>query len=306
MIFIDPAGVLFMVEQVKVSNVWLSTYGLITVERVLGHYKIILSQEDLIISLKNPNGFFYKLVQTPLMNVMAGLIRQQAYDLQVYAQKLFVDYLLSGETVKPESSPGGLTRDELETTRLELGSLSKKFHECEYEHNKQIAKCQRIIVQALKPWLKELKKSTQNIYALAKKHQVEWSKEQVNALILSLFANLPLSSIDEDPKQVQSYIEWPDSDGKIEELMSIFCECLSPLKKEGQSLIEQTESLEEGAHSIQQEMRQFRKQFEKIIITTNELLRNLPDYHIDTDQDELNRELIMLDTLVTEAASDNE
>ncbi|WP_019216832.1 hypothetical protein [Legionella tunisiensis] len=32
-------------------------------------------------------------------------------------KKLFVDYLLSGETAKDEESPGGLTRDDLEETR---------------------------------------------------------------------------------------------------------------------------------------------------------------------------------------------
>lgn len=294
-----------MAEQTKASNMWLSTYGLVTVERVIGHYQMSLSQQDLVTALNNPSAFFYKLVQLPLLNVMTGIIRQQAYDLQVYAQKLYVDYLLSGETVKPDSSPGGLTREELETTRLDLVASSKAFHELEYNHNKQISACQRTIIQALKPWKKALKEGVKNIHTLAKTHKVEWSEGQVEALVLSLFANLPMDSIDEDPKQVQSCIETPEGTVDMDAVISSFCQYLKPLKEAAINLIDKTNTLEGDAQSIQQQMRQYRQQFQQIIITTNELLMVLPDYQIDPEQDIINRELIHMDSDVTERTSDN-
>lgn len=295
----DRTGVSFMAEQKQSSQQWLPTYRLVTVERILGHYNMRLSEKDMIVALNKPETFFYKLLKLPLINVMTGLIRQQAYDLQVYAQKLYVDYLLSGETVKPESSPGGLTREELETNRLELVASSKSFHELEYTHNKQIASCQRLVVNALKSWRKALDKAKKNIQALAKKHGIQWTTDQVEALLLSLFANLPIDTIDEDPKQVLPYLESSDSKD-MERIVSAFCEHLKPLKAEAKTLIQETQALEEEACSLRQQMRQFRKTFEENIVTTNELLRVLPDYLMDQDQDEMNREAIQLDTQVTE------
>lgn len=295
-----------MAEQTEKESVWLSTYGLVTIERILGYYQMKLSQEDLICALNNQDGFFYKLVQLPLINVLTGLVRQQAYDYQVYAQKLYVDYLLSGETVKPESSPGGLTREELETTRLDLVATSKSFHELEYAHNKQISTSQRLIVQALKPWLKELSGTTKKIQSLAGKHQVKWSTDQIEALILTLFANLSLETVDQDPKQVQSYIEIPEAKVDVEEVMASFCENLTPLKEQAISLIEKTQALEDEAQSIQQQMRQFRGKFEQLIITSTELLSALPDYTIDPEQDLINRELIQMDNQVTDSSSEQD
>ena len=77
---------------------WFSTYGVITAERILGNYKINLAHTDLVGAIKSPFSFYHRLLQVPLKNVLNGIVLQQANDYHIYAQKLFIDYLLSGES----------------------------------------------------------------------------------------------------------------------------------------------------------------------------------------------------------------
>src|SRR5947209_7982025 len=85
---------------------WCSTYGLVTAQRLLELYKIKLDPDDLKQALKMPSSFYHGLLKIPMRNVFTGIIWQQARDYQIYAQKLFIDYLLSGETNKEEETPG--------------------------------------------------------------------------------------------------------------------------------------------------------------------------------------------------------
>src|SRR5580704_2455101 len=88
---------------------WYSTYGVITAERILSTYQIALSQSDLLVAVKSPFSFYHQLLQVPLKNVLNGIVLQQANDYHVYAQKLFIDYLLSGESGKPPEAQGAQT-----------------------------------------------------------------------------------------------------------------------------------------------------------------------------------------------------
>src|ERR1700733_6213863 len=119
-------------------SAWLSTYGLITAERILERYQIRLQQKELFSVVKNPNTFYHRLLRVPLKNVLNGIIMQQVHDYQVYTQKLFVDYLLSGESEKDEESPGGMAREDLEEERNKLLKLNEGFHQLELAQNKLI------------------------------------------------------------------------------------------------------------------------------------------------------------------------
>src|SRR3990167_2682339 len=120
---------------------WLSTYGLVTVEKLLERFGVRLSGEDLLRAVKSPDCFFFRLIQVPLKNVFNGLILQQAKDYQVYAQKLFIDYLLSGEAVQEGSS----VRDALENTRKELVAMGEVFHEADLANDRLIARSQALL-----------------------------------------------------------------------------------------------------------------------------------------------------------------
>lgn len=142
---------------------WFSTYGLITVQRILERYKIKLQQDDLLFTLKTPDTFYHRLLRVPLRNVFNGIILQQARDYQLYAQKIFIDYLLSGESGKEESAPGGNTRVDLEAERVRLVSMTESFHKLEFNQEKLIAESQKILMKNANNWQKILQKISQNI-----------------------------------------------------------------------------------------------------------------------------------------------
>lgn len=132
-------------EQTDLSA-WFSTYGLLTAERILARFNIHLSHDDLIREVKDPSSIYYLLLRVPLKNVFNGIILQQARDYQLYAQKLFVDYLLSGEDAKEADSLGGNTRDDLENQRLNLIELGAAFNKQEEEHQILIAESQASLI----------------------------------------------------------------------------------------------------------------------------------------------------------------
>lgn len=127
-------------------STWFSTYGMLTVERLLGRFKIFLPQDFLAQAVKDPSGVYYQLLRVPLKNVFNGIIHQQAEDYQVYAQKLFIDYLLSGEDAKEQDAPGASIRQDLEALRVTLVEVSDAFVKIEYSHQLLIAESQACLI----------------------------------------------------------------------------------------------------------------------------------------------------------------
>lgn len=123
-------------------STWFSTYGVLTSKRILDRFNINLNDAELAQVIKDPDNVYHQLLRVPLKNVFNGIILQQAHDYQVYAQKLYVDYLLSGEKEKPEDSPGSETRGDLEQRRKELLEMSESFSRLESDHKKLIATSQ--------------------------------------------------------------------------------------------------------------------------------------------------------------------
>ncbi len=127
-------------------SAWFSTYGLLTAERILERFNVHLPHDELIKAVKDPLSVYFTLLRVPLKNVFNGIIFQQAHDYQMYAQKLFVDYLLSGEDAKDAESPGGMTRDDLEQQRLKLIDMGEAFRKQEDAHQILIAESQASLI----------------------------------------------------------------------------------------------------------------------------------------------------------------
>ncbi len=127
-------------------SVWFSTYGLLTAGRLLERFNIHLPHDELIRSVKNHQSVCFHLLRVPLKNVFNGIIMQQVHDYQVYVQKLFVDYLLSGEDAKDKSMPGGDTRREVEIQRKQVVDAGEGLREIEYSHYKLITESQAKLV----------------------------------------------------------------------------------------------------------------------------------------------------------------
>ena len=127
-------------------SAWFSTYGLLTAERILERFNVHLPHDELIKAVKDPLSVYFTLLRVPLKNVFNGIIFQQAHDYQIYAQKLFVDYLLSGEDAKDAESPGGMTRDDLEQQRIKLSDMGEAFRKQEDAHQILIAESQASLI----------------------------------------------------------------------------------------------------------------------------------------------------------------
>ena len=115
-------------------STWFSTYGLLTSQRILERFNIHLKGDELIAAMKDPGNLNYLWLKVPLKNIFNGIIFQQAHDYQVYAQKLFIDYLLSGDSAKEADSPGANTRESLEEERIKLQEMNEAFAKQELAH----------------------------------------------------------------------------------------------------------------------------------------------------------------------------
>ncbi len=130
---------------------WYSTYGLVTVERIFALMSIRLSAEELSIVSASPNSPYYQLLQVPLKNIFNGIILGQATDYREYAQKMLVDYLISGAAnlAEDETKPQGV-RLELELMRSDLIESGDQFDLLQFEHHKLISESQRILIEKAK------------------------------------------------------------------------------------------------------------------------------------------------------------
>ncbi len=133
---------------------WFSTYGLITVERTLSLIGIQLDQKDMLAAVQDESSIYHALLQVPVKNILNGIILNQARDYREFAQKMFVEFLLSGSGNAPgpdgpEIQPGS-TKDLLEQERLKLIEIGEQYDIEEFEHNKLVAESQRQLVAIAK------------------------------------------------------------------------------------------------------------------------------------------------------------
>ncbi len=287
----------------KASNelsTWLSTYGLVTTERILEKYKIRLPQEELVTAIKNPNTFYHHLIRVPLKNVLNGIILQQAYDYQVYAQKLFIDYLMSGETAKPEESPGGLTREDLEKERQTLVEMSDEFHKQELAHDRVIAESQASLIKNSDEWQECLAKAAKKVKKSpeSKKIKEDLMIQAINRLLIQLgfSQEKSLTTKDVDWSQIEKIVGQTTST----DLREAFIEQITQL---GKFMVDTENLLKEFIERISQmslKLRKYRTDFYDIIIRINDLIKNLPEYRHDNVQDQENRESLHFDSGIGE------
>lgn len=132
---------------IKDTSEQISTYGLLTAERVLERFNLPLGQNKLSDAIHNQDSPYFKWLFIPLKHIFNGLILEQVHDYQVYAQKLFIDYLMSGHADKPKDAPGAEVRKDLEGLRTRLTELNDAFEEQKAKHFKLIANSQADLIQ---------------------------------------------------------------------------------------------------------------------------------------------------------------
>lgn len=281
---------------------WFSTYGLITAERILGSYQISIPQTELIVAVKSPTSFYHQLLQVPLKNVLNGIVLQQANDYHIYAQKLFIDYLLSGESSKGEESQGALTRENLENERKKLVNLGEDYHKLQLTHDALIANSQSSLIQIAKEWKVALESGIRLISTSLKNNNFDIKNSVVrhgvnNALIYCDFVNSQADSsrfmfID----KMNEVIKAPLND----ELKQTLLKNLSTLLDITLSLNSKISDFFGIANEINEQAVSYRTQFFETILRINELMILLPDYKINPVQDVINRESLNFDKTIGE------
>ena len=131
-----------------------STYALLIAGPLLARFKIHLSHDALSAALSEESRVIPQLLHVPVLNIYNGIIFQQAYDYQVYLQKLLIDYRLSVENGKDKESPGAGTRNDLDDYFDQTNKLVNELNTEQYNHYQLIAKSQA--------WLIEKTKSSKN------------------------------------------------------------------------------------------------------------------------------------------------
>ncbi|KTD23090.1 Uncharacterised protein [Legionella lansingensis] len=281
---------------------WLSTYGLITAERILERYKIRLQPEDLASAIKSPNTFYHRVLHVPLKNVLNGIILQQANDYQVYAQKLFIDYLLSGETSKSEDSPGGFTREDLEKERQELIRIGEAFHEQELVHNNLIAESQRSLMKLTEQWHKVLANVARDIKKALQAERVSASDNAVIQAINILLIMYDFTQTEDVSLKGESWSRVEKILGQTlnNEARQKFVDQMPKLRDFMLETEPSFTAFMDKIGDMTAKLRDFRSQFYNLILRTNELIKVLPEFHFDPAQTEENKESLLFDAAIGE------
>lgn len=293
-----------MNDEVKEADfsTWFSTYGVLTAERVLGGFGINLHQEELVTAVKNPHSIYHQLLQIPLKNTLNGIIRQQAHDYQVYAQKLFIDFLLSGQNDKEEGAPGGNTREDLESERKNLVDLGKAFNQQEDTHLKLIAETQAKLIRLASDLQNSLKTATKKT---SKNLSSEGIKKSDDSIRRAIRTALICYGESEDTQLSESSIFWkkmsdvldiefsPEQRDKLSDVVNEFNQHRDQIN---QVLADYQIQVDDVSGALGG----YRRQLYDLILRTKALIQNLSDYHMDDTRDSDNLEAISFDSSIGE------
>lgn len=270
---------------------WFSTYGLITAERILGKYSISLPQDELLATLNSPFSFYHKILQIPLKNVLNGIVLQQASDYHVYVQKLFIDYLLSGETGKDATSQGAAVRESLENERNQLLVLGEEFQEIKKQQDALIASSQLVLIKLTRKWNEVLNDVVSNINLMLSDKNLKPSmiKKGVDHIIVSMDLSIPL-----DHQVIEVFNDKAPA-SLTNDVQNQLIKKLDPLVAVSEQFKEDMSGFYEKVRDLTLDVNSFRTQFYDSILRVTELLRLLPEYKIDAAQDLINRELLYFD-----------
>lgn len=270
---------------------WSSTYGQLTVERLLERFNITIDTTNLLEGIKNQHSFYYQLLHVPFKNLLNGLIVEQAYEYQVYLQKLFIDFLLSGKNDEPEGSPGGNAREELTIERLNLMASIENFNSEQLAQKKLIAKSQSHLITIAKEYSSHMKEILKNNFFHAEGINRKNAAKIVETLLSYELENQDISK--EAWEKIKKVLNKTPDEKQKQQLLEIITPLLplaAQLKEVNIPFIEQSEYLGNV-------FRDYRNEFYQLILRVNDLIQLLPGYRPNPGREEKNREAIDFDPI---------
>lgn len=284
-----------MIEQEEDEGIsqFLSTYQWVTVGQLLDGYGLKLPDTCVLDIIREKSSFYYQMLRLPAINVLNGIIVEQTKSYQIFIQKLFVDYLVSGEA-DVEETLGSETRASLETARQQVVELSAKFEEAEAAREKLIVESQCELIA----WVDGFKKAFKQI-------SIEWQSELQQHTGEEI--HLPLSacySLFADAKgfEIQDKA-WERFAKEVKLTLSLETKAilqnhlntLQDLQKSFKHLIDHYGS---GVFELRIDLNRFRKQFYHDIGHVQKLLVQLSDFKFDEVRDKQQRSALLFDAKI--------
>lgn len=281
---------------------WFSTYGLITSQRILGHYQIVLPAHALIPAIKNQQSFYHLLVQVPLKNVLNGIILQQANDYHVYAQKIFIDYLLSGESAKPPEAQGASTRERLEEERQALIELGDEFNKKQLEHEALISLTQNSFIKLTRELKEHMDSAVSLTYSIVHQEGLDVSKNLVKEALIHGLIYCGINSSQNEVEQLK-FIETIASVAKINPSAELKAQMIVQLADMFDMMLNTQQQINvflDTVLDMNAAARLYRKQFYDSVLRVVELINMLPEYRMNQEQDIINKETLYFDKSIGE------
>ena len=282
------------------TSMWFSTYGLLTSKRILERFNIHMDNDELIAAIKNPHCVYHQMLRVPLKNVFNGIIFQQAQDYQVYAQKLFIDYLLSGAGSKDEESPGANTRDDLEDERLQVIETGEKFHQQEIIHQQLIAESQARLIKLSLELKRALEHASKNIRGSLRAYSINKEETHIQKAIQSALVHYPY---DDDEILVQTSSFWTTMADVLDKALSNEFRqdasvILQPVIKAKKNTVDTLTPYFKKTDEMGVQLRSYRRQFYDLILRATESIKFLPDYRVDETRENDNRSSLYFDSMI--------
>lgn len=267
-------------------SAFLSSYGVMTAERILGRYSLSLPSQDVMTALKNSRSFYNQLLKVPFKHVLNGIIIQQTYDYYVFAQKLFVDYLLSGESGKEAGSPGGNTREDLESERKKLLELGERYQDIQTEQDKKIAESQAWLIQFAKGFQVIKNQCMENYLAATGKDRAKIESAFTQTLIHG------------DYKQFIPRFAEAAGCGNDKNARGMLAESWEAMTTQLNMLDTQLDGFLYQAKEMAKKAMNLRKQFYELLLRVRAMITQLPEYSHNAEQERKNKEALYFDSSI--------
>lgn len=279
---------------------WFSTYGVLTADRILERFKIHLDHSELKSAIHNPKNIYYQWLRAPLKNVFNGIVLQQVYDYQVFAQKLFVDYLISGNADVPDDAPGQSIRKKLESEREKLAELNDKFGHLQSEHEKNITQSQVKLIESAGVLKSKLVNVVSQLRLSLEPTKSKLTDKEIQKAVRE---SLIIQNEDESVVFAERKSFWQQLENSLGVDVKINDDLIDALEQL-QTHQEQTKVLLSGfldnADTLILTLREIRKQFYQLILTVKELIYSLPDFRRDEEKETEQLEALQFDANIGE------
>lgn len=283
---------------------WFSTYGFLTAERILERFNIHLKHDELIATVKNPKSYYFLLLRVPLKNIFNGIILEQARDYQIYVQKIFIDYLMSGHADKPKESPGASTREDLEAERTNLIELNESYSAHETKHYKLISESQAKLKNFAKELQGSFESSSIKIRSILSSQGIVCTKEMIQRAIRLAMIHFEgdLNEQLSTTSPVWSSFEHELNTSLNDSIKMKVSDVLQELLRSQTSIDEVLDKYLALSDQMSYDLRELRQQFFQLILRVTELIKALPDYRYDSERSAENLEALNFDTSLGEKA----